>query len=379
MDYVKAKIYYPKTSSGKPSMNGRWYVYFHQRDETGEMRMVKKKSGINTGSSVRERMFLAKALAEEINTQLSAGRNFFGLENLNSRKKSLIEVMHQMLEIKKDSIRHRTWRSYKYAIDSMQGFLVHTKIEDAEPGFINNYQAQCYCDYLMKVRKLKGKSFNSLKGDITMFFNMMLAREIITKNPFSAIKKLPEVAGKHIAYTSEEWEKIQSYLGANHPNIQLFTQFVYYTFLRPVELLRLQVKNVDEKNSVIHIYGNQSKNKKSESVVIPDYFMPVIKAINLNQYPGDYFLFSKGFSIGPTAIGRNNITIKFREVLNILGFSSEHTLYSCKHSGVSNAYRLGVDIYAISRQCRHRTITETQNYMRSIGLQPNDEFRMKMV
>lgn len=39
-------------------MNGRWYVYFHQRDETGEMRMIKKKTDINTVSSVRDVNFL---------------------------------------------------------------------------------------------------------------------------------------------------------------------------------------------------------------------------------------------------------------------------------------------------------------------------------
>lgn len=119
---------------------------------------------------------------------------------------------------------------------------------------------------------------------------------------------------------------------------------------------------------------------KSESIVIPD-FIPLIKALNLNlnQYPCDYFLFSKGITVGPTTIGRNNIKIKFREVLYLLGFSSKHTIYSCKHSGVCNAYSERADIYAISWQCWHRTITETQNYMRSLDIQPNDEFTMKMI
>lgn len=71
---------------------------------------------------------------------------------------------------------------------------------------------------------------------------------------------------------------------------------------------------------------------------------------------------------------KNGFTQK--EAADKLGISVR--MYSCKHTGVSAAYRIGVDIYAISRQCRHRTITETQNYMRSIGLSPNDEFRSKM-
>lgn len=379
MDYVKAKIYYPKTPSGKPSMNGRWYVYFKQRDPSGEMRLVKKKSGINTGVDVRERMFLAKALVEEINLQLSLGRNFFGTENLKTSKKTVIEVMRELLEIKKEGIRHRTWRTYKYAIDSFEGFLAHIGCEDAEPSFVNAYQAQQYCDYLMKVKKLKGKSFNGMKADINMFFNMMLARDMIGKNPFSGIKKQPEVGGTHLAYSAHEWDRIQNYLAEHNERLRLFSLFIYYTFIRPAELLRLQVGNIDLKNGIIQIHGSQSKNRKSESVVIPDRFIEDVKAMKLEGLPKDYFLFGRKLETGPVSMGRNSVTIYFREALNQLGgFTANHTLYSCKHTGVSAAYRIGVDIYAISRQCRHRTITETQNYMRSIGLSPNDEFRSKM-
>lgn len=379
MEFTKAKIYHPKTKSGKPSMNGRWYVYFHIRDHQGNLKMLKRKSGINTGTNVKERMFLAKALCDEINLMLERGYNFLDPSIRAAAIVPMMETLRSYLALKQGNIRTRTFQSYKYALDSLELYLTENKMQFCSPEEFNNYRAQDYCDYLQRSKRINPKTFNSTRAYLMVFFNMLVERELIGKNPFKSIKQLPEQAGRHLAYTNEEWEKLLSYLDDNNPRLKLFCQFIYYTYLRPIELLRLQVGNIDLVQGIIQIHGSQSKNRKSESVVIPDRFIEVVKNLQLQQLPKEYFLFGKKLQTDSQPYHRNSVTLQFRTALNKAGgFTSDHTLYSCKHTGVSAAYRLGVDIYAISRQCRHQTITETQNYMRSIGLQPNDEFRTKM-
>jgi len=51
---------------------------------------------------------------------------------------------------------------------------------------------------------------------------------------------------------------------------------------------------------------------------------------------------------------------------------------SWKHTGVVNAYKAGVDIKSIQRQCRHTAIDMTDNYLKSLGLYDNEEFLLKM-
>ncbi|MCS6795724.1 MAG: hypothetical protein NZ516_07170 [Raineya sp.] len=50
----------------------------------------------------------------------------------------------------------------------------------------------------------------------------------------------------------------------------IFCMCIFYTFIRPIELRRLKVWQVDLENQKIYIDGTQSKNKKSEYVVIPE-------------------------------------------------------------------------------------------------------------
>ena len=44
------------------------------------------------------------------------------------------------------------------------------------------------------------------------------------------------------------------------------------------------------------------------------------------------------------------------------------TLYSWKHTGAIKLYQATKDMKKVQRQCRHWSITETDNYLRDLGL-----------
>lgn len=80
-------------------------------------------------------------------------------------------------------------------------------------------------------------------------------------------------------------------------------------------------------------------------------------------------MFSTGFRPGITYLHRNRFSEAHRAALEATElYGTGVSGYSWKHTGVTNAYLAGVDIVSIQRQCRHHSLSETEKYLRSLGL-----------
>lgn len=372
-DYTPAKLY-----TGGGNLKVRWYAYYSIRNSvTGLLEVRKKKAGINRGKTVKERTRLGAMLVSELNAMLKQGWR----DHSPSEAKKVLplkDVLTELLEVKKGTLRRRTWQSYKYALDVFFKWMDHADAAYIFPVQFNNTMAHNFSDYLQGVKNLKGKSFNSCKNNLSVIINMMVEREIIAKNPLSKIKNLKEEVGKNIAFSAKQQKDLTKYLKSNNPRLHLFTQFIYFCYIRPIELLRLRVSNVDVKSGTVTIYGDQSKNKKTETVVIPDKFIGVVKQMRLDKFSPQDYLFGYQLQTCGKSYSRNQVTRQHTVALKALSMPVEVTMYSWKHTGIVSAHKSGIDIYSIMRQCRHGSINETQRYLKSLGLLPNVEFASKM-
>ncbi|MBD2704777.1 hypothetical protein IC229_29355 [Spirosoma sp. BT702] len=55
-------------------------------------------------------------------------------------------------------------------------------------------------------------------------------------------------------------------------------------------------------------------------------------------------------------------------MLDYLGFPPGYDLYGWKHTGVIALYMATKDMKLIQQQCGHSTITQTDEYLRDLGL-----------
>ena len=66
------------------------------------------------------------------------------------------------------------------------------------------------------------------------------------KNPFKAVDKQEYGYGeKNIAYTDSQLQEIIPYIKEKDPYLNYFIGFIYYALMRPSEIKRLKVKNID--------------------------------------------------------------------------------------------------------------------------------------
>lgn len=351
-----------------------WFIHVRYLDN-GKIKQYTVTEGMNREKDLKKRAIKAQIIIDKLKYELENGLNLATKKIEYEKSKVLIHVLQSELDAWLPNKRPRTQQGMKVDFNQFKAWLESNKLHNIDIGDFDTPKARLYMDHMVKSGK-SGKTLNVKKGMLSILFNSLVNREVITKNPFRGIPKYKEESGsKNQAFTDEERKMILEEVRGTW--LESFVLIEFYTYIRPNELFGLTVGNVSSDS--IQIPANVSKNGKSESVVIPKNLQPVLKRMELYKYPSNYYLFAKKehrydlTTVGPNRIEKRNQAYKaHKKVLDKLGIKGK-TLYSWKHSGVVAAYKAtNGDIYAIMRQCRHYSILQTQTYLKSLGLIRND-------
>jgi integrase len=208
---------------------------------------------------------------------------------------------------------------------------------------------------------------------------MMVERSMLDVNPANGIKKLAEDIGGNTAYTLDQIEVLKKALQAKDKRLWLFVSFMLYGFIRPAEIGRLQVKNIDLQKNEIFLPGTITKNRKPRHVKISAPFRSYIDQLNLSDHHGNDFIFGYNLQTGTRHIQKNYASKSHTDVARSKGIdlSKEYTLYSWKHTGVVLHYKAGIDIKTLQAQIGHQSLQETDIYLKSLNLYTNTEIQDK--
>lgn len=355
MDYTLAKLHKPKTGDD-------WYIYYTFRSpETGKMVLWKERGKINRYKSVKEKKHEGAIMVARQNELLDKGWSPY--TQAITSKKSLVEALNEIYQIKIPGLRPRTIQHYKHAIDLITEYLPNKGIF---PNQFTPVMAQGYCDFLITKKGYTLKSHNNQLSNANIFFNALVDREIIDKNPFKKVKRKSVEEGKLNYYNKETKVKIAKFTQKNGHPMFIFIQFVYFCFVRPYELMQIQVKHIDFENGTLIIPAHASKNKKSGIVPIKESFLKLLE----KEYKGlepEYYLFGKGLRPSETQVHRNRASKSHQDLLKELGIK-ELKLYDWKNTGARDYILEGNNPYSLMSMMRHHSLDQTMVYMRSLGL-----------
>ena len=205
---------------------------------------------------------------------------------------------------------------------------------------------------------------------------------MLPKHPFKGISQLPEQGGNNLAYSEPERLKVIDYLKANDRRMYYAVSFLFHGFIRKTELTTIKVGDIDFENKTIRINSGAAKNRTQESVTITEGLLQVITEMGLDLAPAGHFIFGHQMMTVEKKINKpDNISDRYLEIKKEIGFvaGDGKTFYAWKHTGVVAYWNALKDPYAIMRQCRHRDLKTTLVYLKSLGLNPNFQFRDAMV
>lgn len=362
----------------------RWCIEFYVWDSSkSELSRQRLYKGFNHIKNKRDRLRACKEIMQEINRLLVEGYVIGAEHNqemarielmLKPRILTVMEAFHEYMAVKKEELRKSSIKAYATLERILHQWLKDKKVPNI---LLNQWSSELSIQFSEHIRAtgVAAKTFNNYMTLMNAFFNHCVNRDLLLKNPNRIIRKKKVESGKHVPFSRKQMQMILDEVNKRGlDQLSLFIHFAYYTLARPgTEIRLLQVKNIRERT--IFIEAEKAKNGKGQHVIIPPQLEKIIQERKLRDYPVNYYVFGRGGKPGEKPVGANHFYEKHRDILKDLGLfdQDDYDLYSWKHTGVIAMYNAGMDIKTIQAQCRHSNVSQTDKYMKDLGLFRNEE------
>lgn len=342
--------------SGKKNF---YVAYSVMNPETGKLTV--KRIKLNYIANRTQRKQYAEELIKQINYKLATGYNPF-VESAPDKLIMLSAAVTDFLrakrrEVETHTITAATFDDYKQQLFYFQQYigtdLFLWKIKKAD---VNSF-----LDDLYIVRKVSACTRNHYLQSIRTFFTWCVNREYIKENPAAVIKNAKQAEKYRAAIPAPTLQKIFDYLNQHDKRFLFVCYLIYGCFIRPSELCKLKIKDINFKNQTIFISKDISKNKKNQVVTIPANVAAMILDLKIYNYPLEYYIVGKHLTpceYSTTGKALRRQWLLMRKALNL---SDRYQLYSLKDTGITQMINL-LNVAEVRDQARHSSISITDVY-----------------
>lgn len=353
----------PQLTIGKET-----YVHFMIYNPV-EKRMKRKKYMLGRCKTRKEVTRRAKAMIQNLSRKLEAGWNPW-IENSDSLTYSLfsdvIDLYHNYLykRLNDRSLREDTVCSY------ISYLKIFRQWAESNTDIIYMYQLDHlvigrFLDYVYIERNNSFVTRNNYLGWLRSFVSYLMERGYITIDPcaqFSNVKIRGYVKERTVI-PDEILILIKDYCERNNRYYLLACYLTHYMCIRPKELSRMRVRDINIDKNTITLMGDQTKNHDSVTITMPRCVARLMIELEIFRYHSDCYLFSDGFRPGEHQHSEKHFRDYWdKHLRKDLKFSKKYVYYSLKDTGITNMLRSGVDPITVRDQARHSSLAITNTY-----------------
>lgn len=358
----------------KPSLASEWYVYYYFNKNYHSTHLppawvrFRIKNNINREKTISDRMDAAKEVAQAMNELLKDGFNPFETSTNNASTIARNNGIFNLREAMAWAMEKKTHFSHKTKIDFKSNlklfFEVCDKFGYSEMNVrtINRVMMREIIENMVKSRNLGDHAYIKFKNNLHNIFEELLSWEKIEYNPcdFKTTIRKPKPKAKKLL-TQEERNRIRQHLEKVHPDFFRFLMMLNHTAIRPVEILRLKVGDVDLNRREIRIRAADTKDKEDRIVVIPNILLPYINT----SAPAHFYLFGHTFTPQERnqPLKRDFATKLWHKLIKVeMGIDSN--MYWLKHLGLTARRVSGMNPEVLQFIAGHSSYDQTQsNYV----------------
>ena len=379
----------------KDQPNTRWYVVWYAYDVSKEKIVRKRKFISSKFDTDRKKLNEAKRIGLLVNMRLLNGYFMDGSAFIQNpqhvvEKRAFISISNSLKESlrMKSSTAEKTYRSYKQRLKVFLQFLERNGLHRMRVKDFNRAHAKMFLNdlgtescYSKNGRVFGQRTIDNYLIAIKALFNECVDRQEIHVNPFSKINPKDKGIGRHVAYNQQQIDRILTHCrDTDREHLAFACKFMLYTLARSSEMSRIRIGDIGRFHpDKLFIPKENAKNRVERHITLHPVIVEYFKQNCTLQLPDDWFLFSRAMRPGPNYSDYGNFGKYFRKfVLDPLRFGKEHTFYSWKHTGVVLAHKNGVPDYNIMVQGGWKSYPAFARYLKSLGLEDNQEFIDKM-
>ena len=358
----------PKVFDADGDITRRWYVYYSYRNPD-DRQWSRFRIYISTGISSRTKRYVkANEIITDLRKKLLSGYNPFREQ---AQGFSFKMAMKFAVDYKLSCTGKRTSFTYRSIVKLFMKWAKENRMDEMPVATISKNIVRQYFDECLTHERISMRTYNNRLRALKTMFNVLIEREYIEVNPMAGLKMMRMNDAEITAFTSGELKKIAEILPGYNFQLYVISQLIFYCFLRPAELVRLQFRNVLWDDRIILVPGSKSKNGCSESIVMPVQLMNNLNGWCLD-HPGEWFLFSSFLMPGSRQISPNRISDHWRTFKKKYGIRKN--IYDLKHTGNGIAFDLNLNARDIQLQNRHYSLDQTQQYLNKFRRKASDNF-----
>lgn len=296
---------------------------------------------------------------------------------VSDKTRHVKDTIEAALILKSKSVGEKTYRDY---VDKAKVFIDYLESRGLGTVSIHTIERKHIVEFLNhKLSETTPSTRNSYRRTLSALFSVLEQNGHVEHNFITSIPIIPTKPSMNKAYSDVEASKVISYLKQHDPTFYLLVQFVSYNFLRPVEVCRLQVKDIDLKERMLTV---RTKTRECKIKRIPDIMVAELESLDLTDKEA-HLITANG--IARTSISaesrRHVFTKRFQKIRPLLGLSEKCTIYSFRHTFITKLYRkLRVkhrknETYDILMPITgHSTITALEKYLRDIDAEIAEDY-----
>ena len=345
--------------------NKDWIVVFYAKNPVSNL-LERQRLRVPKIKSNSERLQFAKKMVVDINAKLLTGWSPFMSEtgkNYKSWNQAVSDFEKYLQKQLKDNImRPDTVRSYNSNLNMLKLFISEKNLKITFALQINKIFCVQYLDWVYMERLNSATTRNNHLVFLRLFANYLVGRGILAENPTNGIKNLPKTPKKRIYIPIDVRLKIEKEIDTWNTGFSVCCKLIYYCMVRNTELGKLKVKNINLNQNSIFIPKEISKNKKDETVTIPNDFKPILQKHILEAKEDDLLFSANNFFPGAKKLPIRKIQNYWDRLHKKIDFKKEYQFYSLKDTGITDLFLAGLPSIKIRNQARHSSIQITELY-----------------
>jgi len=345
----------PLLCSSNDDLTKTWYISYYIIEPCGYKKRMRLYGGINKGKTIAQRYKIAEKLLQNLTVQLQSE-----LLPTSKYKRYIKDVLLDILAKRKNELRKKTYQSYVSKITGFCAYLDKLNIFKIE---LVTYEVVEKIKEMMLNDGLNNTTINQYINKIRYVFDSLVKLKEVKKNPFAEVKMLKENPQGAMYFKEHQISYIKENIETQNPLLWLACQTLFYCFIRPGEMRNLKVCDFDLIEATLTVPAEISKNKKRQTVQIPDSFLPTLRAYLKGRDKNDYFLLING-----KQININYLNTEHRKIMNTLGFGKRYVFYSWKHTGAVQVAKSNIPLKQLQMQLRHHSLDQVNEYLREMGI-----------
>lgn len=359
----------------------RWYVYFRYLNPETEKfdKIIAPTLSINRDfPKFKDRYREIKELRESIKQLLEDGKSPFEVSLVDGEVMTIEKAIDYALSNKKLKVSEDTYTNYEIRAKQLKEYLRKKGLDKRDT---RTFNFKVIREFLKEVaRKSSMKNRNNALRVVKALFTEMYKNDIIESNYVAKIDVEKVHSERFKSYSHKQAMEILDHFENNDPYLALFIKFVGYNFLRPVEVTRLKVGDLDLENKLLSVWVKQGKNKIKR---IPDAIIEELSKYDLSKKT-NYVFGLKGIGEKwdrPPSSRRQTISKRITKIIRELGYGDGYVLYSFRHTFATIGYknlrkRLSKDeaLDTLMGYTGHSSRVALQSYIHYIDAEIVDEY-----